>query len=466
MYARLPVLLGILLVLAGGVRGQDSSAVRRRDSPAVRGRDGSMVRGWDTLPAKWDLQTCLDYANKNNVQLNMLRLSVKTAQQNYLLSRAERQPTLNGSVPVIYTHSDKNVSGVIGGFQTQSSFSQSFTLSSGVTIYNGGYINNDIRQKNIEIESANLTVIQNIDDIILEITQAYLAILLAKENVVYMQDLLHTSAAQADQGKKEYDVGTIARNAYMELVAQMATDKYNLVTAESAVRQNVVTLKQLLQLPFQDSFDIVSPDTIISKEAISNLDSVEAIAMRTRPEIRNGELGIDISRYDLAKARTGYLPVLSASAELSTGYSNNVNDDYTRQLDDNFFQQVGLNLSIPIFNKRTVKTAVEEAKIEVENSKLSLLGAQTTLALTIEQAYITVINAQAQYDAAVEELRSNEETFRVATEELKVGASDIVDYLQQKTLYVQAFQAYIQAKYNAALSIKIYDFYMGKAVKL
>src|SRR6202012_6100376 len=167
-----------------------------------------------------------------------------------------------------------------------------------------------------------------------------------------------------------------------------------------------------------------------------------------------------------AKAKTGYLPILTASAELSTGYTNSVNDDYTRQLDNNFFQQVGLNLSIPIFNKRTVKTGVEEAKIEFENSKLSLLGSQTTLALNIEQAYINVINAQAQYDAAVEELRANQETFRVAGEELKVGASDIVDYLQQKTLYTQAFQAYIQAKYNAALSIKIYDFYMGIAVKL
>jgi len=143
-----------------------------------------------------------------------------------------------------------------------------------------------------------------------------------------------------------------------------------------------------------------------------------------------------------------------------------VNDDYTRQLDNNFFQQVGLNLSIPIFNRRTVKTQVELSRIEVENSKLSLLNTQTTLALNIEQAYINVVNAQAQYDAAVEELRANQETYRIAGEELKVGASDIVDYLQQKTLYAQAFQAYIQAKYNAALSIKIYDFYMGIAVKL
>jgi len=136
------------------------------------------------------------------------------------------------------------------------------------------------------------------------------------------------------------------------------------------------------------------------------------------------------------------------------------------QLDNNFFQQAGLNLSIPIFTKRQVKTAVENAKIEIEQSKLTLLNAQTSLAQTIEQAYINVQNAQSQYEAAVEELTANQEAFRVATEQLKVGASTIVDYLQQKTLYTQAFQSYVQAKYNSALSIEIYDFYMGKAVKL
>jgi outer membrane protein len=246
----------------------------------------------------------------------------------------------------------------------------------------------------------------------------------------------------------------------------MATDKYNLVTAQSAVRTNKITLKQLLQLSVTDSFDIVTPDTVTSKEAVPALDQVVATALRDRPEIKNGQLGIEVSRYDLLKARAAYLPILTASASLSSGYSNNQHDDYFKQLDDNFFQQAGLSLSIPIFNRRVARTNVENAKIEIEQSQLNLKNVQTNLALAIEQAYINVVNAQGQYDAAVEGLRANQESYRIAGEELKVGAANIVEYLQQKTLYTQAFQVYIQAKYNAALSIRIYDFYMGIAVKL
>jgi outer membrane protein len=446
MVLRLAVFVFIGLVsFPGDILAQDSTAAR--------------------LPARWDLQTCIDYAKKNNISLNSLRLNVKTAEQNFLLARAARQPTLSGDVTAAYTHS-KNANPVIGGFQTESSFANNYSLGSGISIYNGGSINDNIRMTNLQIQSGNQTVIANELDITLEIVQGYLNILLAKENVVYVEDLVKSTTAQVDQGKQEYDVGTIARNAYIELVAQLASDKYTLVTAQNAVRQNKLTLKQLLQLPLADTFDIVTPDTVIATQAVPNLDSVEAYALQNRPEIKIGELGIDISRYNLAIAKTGYLPLLSASATLSTGYSNNTQNDFVQQLDNNFFQQIGLDLSIPIFNRRQVKTSVENAKIQIEQSRLTLLGNQTALSQTIEQAYINVLNAQSQYDAAVEELTANQEAFRVAAEELKVGASNLVAYLQQKTLYTQAFQNYVQAKYNSALSIEIYDFYMGIAVKL
>jgi outer membrane protein len=77
-----------------------------------------------------------------------------------------------------------------------------------------------------------------------------------------------------------------------------------------------------------------------------------------------------------------------------------------------------------------------------------------------------VVNAQGQYDAAVEQLTATKESYRIANEQLKVGAVTTVDYLIQKNLYTQAYQQYVQAKYNAALTIRIYDFYRGVPIKL
>lgn len=419
----------------------------------------------EQLPAVWNLAQCLDYAKKNNYEINTLRFDKKSSEQDLFLAKAALYPNLFGNLSQSYTHS-KNANPVVGGFQTQSSLAGTYSLTSSVIVYNGGFLKNDIREKDLLIQSASLNIIQAQNDLTLQVTQAYLNILLAKENIVYIEDLLKTSQAQTDRGQQQFNAGSIARKDLVELQAQQANDKYNLVTAQNTERQNRLALKQLLLLPSSVPFDVVTPDTIIANALVPSLDTVQMIAFQNRPEIKNAALGIEIQEINLAKARAGYLPVISIGGTLSTGYSNNQSVDYLKQLDNNFFQRLGITVSIPIFNNRVTKTNVEKTKIAIDQAHLDAKNTRTVLSQQIEQAYINVINAQGQYDAAAEQLKATQESYRIANEQLKVGVANTVEFLQQKNLYVQALQNYIQAKYNAALNIKIYEFYSGVPIKL
>jgi outer membrane protein len=425
------------------------------------------VHAQDTtqLPSKWSLQQCIDYADVNNIQVNSLRLTEQTNEQELLLAKAARLPGVNGSASASLTNS-KNANPVVGGFQTQASFANNFSVSSSWIIYNGGYLNDVVKQNQLNIQSGNLNILVQENSITLQITQAYLNILLAKENVLYLQDLLTTSQAQIDQGQKQYDAGSIAKINLIELQSQLAADKYNLVTAKNVERQNALTLKQILLLPTETQFDIVVPDTLMASALGPSLAEAQKTALMIRPEVKMSELGLQIAQLDLAKAKAGYYPTATIGAGLATGYSDNQSSYYLKQLDNNFYQQIGLTLSIPIFTKRINKTNVENAKIEVAQSQLTLKNTKAVLSQNVEQSYINVLNAQAQYDASIEQLNSAKESYRIVTEELKVGAANMVDYLTQKNLYVQALEAYIQAKYSTALNIRIYQFYTGQPVKL
>ncbi|TDX00015.1 TolC family protein [Dinghuibacter silviterrae] len=438
---RLPaILLGWGLCLAHPSRAQDSTV--------------------------WDLKTCLTYARDNNITISSARLNVETGQQELLLSKAAKLPNLYGSTSQTYTHS-KNANPVVGGFQTQSSFASDYSATSGMTLYQGGYLNDVVRQNQLIVKSDNLAVIEDIANIDVQITAAYLNILLAKETIVYEKDLVTTSEAQVKQAQQEYDAGSIAKVNLAQLQAQLATDQYTLVTGQSNLRQALLNLKVLLQLPYGTTFDIATPkDTLMATALVPSLDSAQQAAYRTRPEIQIGQMGVQSARLDLAKARAGYYPTLKANAELSTGFSNNSKDAYFQQLDDNFFQEIGVTLSIPIFANRINRTNVENARIEIRQQELNLKSATTALSQTVEQYYINVVNAQGQYNAAVDQLRYTEESYRIATEELKVGATNTVQFLQQKNAYIQALQAYVQAKYNAVLDVKIYDFYTGAPINL
>jgi len=432
---------------------------------SVKSRLNAQDSTLQDLPAQWTLQQCFDYALKNNIQLNSLRLSRMSSEQDLLLSRAAKLPNLTGTVSQDL-NGGKSITAA-GGSSYRVNTTGNYGVNSNVTLFQGGYLNNDIKQKNLLTQIAGLNVATQINDITVLITQAYLNILLAKENIVYVKDVVATSEAQVKQGQQQYDVGSMALIGLVQLQAQLANDRYTLINAENQHRQNKLILKQLLQLPSSYNFEIQEPDTLISNNRLYALQETQDSALANRPEIKSSELGIEVSNLDLAKAKAGYLPTLTAGGSLGSSYvSGGAGSAYFKQMDDNFYQQIGITLSVPIFTRRVVKTNVEKAKIEVDQSKLVLKDTKTNLTQTIEQAYINVLNAQSQYDAAVEQLKYSQEGYRIASEQLKVGAANVVVFLQQKNLYIQALQSYIQAKYNAALNIRIYDFYRGVPVKL
>lgn len=419
----------------------------------------------EPLPTVWNLEQCISYSQKNNIQINTLRLTEKSTEQDLLLSKAAKFPSLSGSASQSYTNA-KNADLVVGGFQTQATFAGNYSLGSSVTLYNGGYLNNDVKQKKLLIETAKYNAAAAENDITLQITQAYLTILLTKENSVYLNEIAETAKAQLKLGELQYNAGSIAKKDMVQLKAQLATDNYNLINSQNTERQNTLTLKQLLQLPSGYNLTIQKPDTLAPVLPVINLEEAQKAAIEQRPEVKSSELATETAKLDLLKSKAGYQPTLSASGTLASGYSDNQNIAYATQLDNNFYQRLGLSLSIPIFNNRIARTNVEKSKIAVDQSDLNLTNTKTILAQQVEQAYINVLNAQSQYTAAKEQMDANKENYRIANEQLRLGGISTVDYLLQKNLYVQAFQNFIQAKFNAVISLKIYDFYKGEPIKL
>jgi len=425
------------------------------------------LQAQDSLPAvvQWNLATAISYASQHNIQVNTTRLNEALSQQDLLLARAARYPNLSGIASQSFTNS-RNANPVVGGFQTQSNLAGNYGVNSNWTVYRGGYLNKDVESKSLQLQSANLNTQISENDIILQITQAYLNVLLAKESIVYVADLVKTSKEQYETGKQKLDLGSISKKDLLQLQATAAADEYNLVTAQNQYRQNIVTLKQLLQLPSSTEFIPVEPDTLIVEKAVPSLAEAQRIAAENRPEIDNGEVLVRIAEVELEKARTGHRPTISIGGSLSTGYSDNQDMKYTDQLNNNFYQRVGATLSIPIFDNRTTKTNVERSKILIQQAKLSLEGNRTILNQQVEQAYIALLNAESQYKAATAQLQANTEAYNISLEQLRLGGLNTIDLLVQRNLYIQSVQNYIQAKYNAVLNFKIYEFYMGIPVTL
>lgn len=417
------------------------------------------------LPASWSLENSIAYARKHNISVNTQKLSAGSAQEDLLQARAAKLPNLTGSLSGSLVNST-NTDPVVGGFQTQASFSNSYSLNSSIILYNGGYIKNDVKAKELSVKAASLDVQGTENDITLSITQAFLNILLARENIVYLEEVLTTSRAQIEQAQQRFNAGGISRKDLLQFEAQVASDEYNLVNARNTYKQNTLTLKQILLLPSSYDFEVSAPADIAQQYITQSLAEGQAAARATRPEVQNAELAVQLAGVELEKVKASTKPTVSLGATLSSGYSNNQVNPYLQQLNNNFYQSLGLSVSVPIYSRRANKTNINKYKIQVEQAKLSQLDTKSILDQQVEQSYNNWQNSVAQYKAAEVQRRASEEAYRITNKQLELGAVNMVELLQQKNTYVQAAQQYIQARYSSILYNRIFNFYAGIPITL
>jgi outer membrane protein len=399
----------------------------------------------------WTLADCLAYAKEHNISISSLRLGQESAEQDVIGAKAARLPDLTASVSQSLANTSNGITPASG-----------YGVSSAITIYNGGYLNNDIAQKQLYLQSAGLSVLQQENDVTLQITQSFYNIAMAKENIKAVQDLVTTSEAQVKQGEQLFNAGSIAKKDLLQLQAVLANDRYNLTAAGNSEKQQELTLKQILQLPSTTDFQTTAPDTLSASSGLAPLKEVQQIALDSRPEITGSRIGIQIAELDLEKARASGKPVISLGASMNTNYANT--GSYAKNLGTNFYQQAGVSLSVPIFNRKSTQTSVAKAKISIQQANLTASGAKIALMQEVEQAYLNLQNAVGQYSSSAEQLRYAGESYRIANEQLKIGTYNMPEFLQQRNLYVQAVQSYVQAKYAASLYSKIYAFYNGVPV--
>ena len=300
------------------------------------------------------------------------------------------------------------------------------------------------------------------------ITQIYVQILYAAEAVKVNETTLDVSQAECERARALLAAGSIAKSDLAQLEAQVSTDKYQLVTAQATLQDYKLQLKQLLELSGEDEMDLYIP-ALGDENVLSPLPSKSDVyrsALTLRPEIEAGRLNVKASELDINIARSGYIPTVSLSAGI--GSTNTTGNDFTfgEQIKQNWNNSLGVTVSVPIFNNRQTKSAVQKAKIQKQSSELDLLDNQKALYKTIEGLWLDASSAQQRYVAAIEKLRSTQTSYDLIQEQFNLGMKNTVELLTEKSNLLNAQQETLQAKYMAILNTQLLKFYQGEKITL
>ena len=315
---------------------------------------------------------------------------------------------------------------------------------------------------------AELSVAESENNIEESITQIYVQILYATEAVKVNEATLAVSRAECERARALLAAGSIARSDLAQLEAQVSTDKYQLVTAQATLQDYKLQLKQLLELDGEKEMTLYIP-TPGDENVLSPLPSktdVYRSALTLRPEIEAGRLNVKASELDIDIARSGYIPTVSLSAGIGSTNTNGNDFTFGEQIKQNWNNSLGVTVSVPIFNNRQTKSAVQKAKIQKQSSELDLLDSQKALYKTIEGLWLDANSAQQRYVAATEKLRSTQTSYDLIQEQFNLGMKNTVELLTEKNNLLNAQQETLQAKYMAILNTQLLKFYQGEKITL
>jgi len=447
----------------------------------------------------WDLRRCVDYAMANNITVQQADVQARLAALQTKLSKAQQIPTLGFNTQAGYQFV-RSIDPTSNQFTNQQVFFQSYALQSGITLFNFFSIKNNIISSEKSEEAYRLGVGKARNDIALNVAAAYLQTLLSVEQANIAKVTISQDSAQLENTKKLVAAGSMPELNAAQLEAQLATDSSTYISAAGTADQNRIQLIALLNLDESTPFRVSTPD--VDKIPIPPLSELEPsyvyqLALASQPLQQSDSMFIVANEYTVKSARGAMYPTLSAFGQMGSNYGSTFqevtgfrpvtdtlythNGDYVtvpnsipftkrpsyfRQIGNiNFSQAIGLQLNIPIFNGRQLKSNYERAKLNLENAQLQSRTDNLTLQQNIYTAYSSAVSALAKYNASTKAVQTQQYAYDLGTKRYNIGLMSTIDYITLQTSLFTAKINQVSARYDYIFKVKVLEFYKGQGVQ-
>ena len=404
----------------------------------------------DGQPAKtrlWTLQACIDYALENNISLQKSKLQKQSATEDLKGAKGALLPTVNASTNQSLGYQpwkDSGISTVTNGTVNtkvdKTSYNGSYSLSGQWTVWNGNRNHNTVKLDKMLEQEADLTVRETANTIQERIAQLYAQILYLAESVKVNEQMLETSRKNEERGQEMFNVGKMSKADLAQLSAERAEDEYAIVQAKGQLAETKLDLKQLLEITDEEDFDVAIPD-VSDSEILAEIPSLQSVYE---------EAAIERTGVSVSIAKAGWMPTVNLTGGVTTSSNSLSSNGWGTQVKTNLNSSLGLGVTVPIYDGRATKTAVNKAKINQQQARLSLQDRQKTLYADIQDYWVTALSvesAQLSYD--------------LLSEQFRLGLKNIVELMTGKDKLASAQQNQLQSKYLALYNQQMLKFYQS-----
>ena len=419
----------------------------------------------------WSLQRCISYAENHSTDIRQAALQRDSREVALRQSKWSTLPSLN--IGANQQFSFGRATGIDNVIVNRSQSMTNMNISAEMPLFTGLRITNRVRADRLNLAAATADLEAARKDLTLNIMAAYLQVLYTQTLIAIAEQQVALSEALVERTERLVASGKTKQSELFDNRAQLATDRQKCTEAQNNLRTAQLDLCQLMNYSEFDSLRLepLNADALMATAQMELIspDTAYNYALSIYPTIRAQKLRLESARREVSVAQSGYWPQLSFIANYGTGYyylKNAANTPFGEQFRNNGSTLLGFSLSVPIFNRLSTKTTVQQAKIGVLGQGIALERTQQTLRKQIQTAYVNATAARDRYTAAHSTVEASQLAFTYAQKSYDAGKSTSYEYETAKTRLHQAKVEVAQAQFEFILRTKIFNFYNGIPLRL
>jgi len=301
---------------------------------------------------------------------------------------------------------------------------------------------------------------------------AYWELAYARENVKVQQQAVTVAEKLYNDNKKQLEIGTMAPLDVTRAESELATDRTNLIVAQTTQLQDELILKNYISKdPMASnliSVEVIPTDKPESPEAIEAASFGDAVkeAFQKRPDVREQVFNLDNANIDVRATKNALLPTASLAFQYtSAGLAGNSTITGTPTVaagspivDANGVPIPGFFVpspEIPVTGTRY--DGLGTAQSQIFHNVFPIYAGQLTLSLPLRNRAATADNihsqlVERQYEAQVQQIKNNAVLdVRNTTIALEQGRAQVASASKARELQQQTFEAE-QKKYQLGAS--------------
>ena len=429
---------------------------------------GSLGVGTANAQKAWSLRECCDYAIEHNISIKQQENQCRQQEIQLSTAKNSRLPDVNGSVGQNFSFGRGLT--MDNTYTNTNTSSTSFQLGANLPLFTGFEIPNQIKLSKLNLEAATADLEKAKNDIRMQVAQAYVQILYDMEIADVAHRQIAIDSAQVARLQAFVDNGKASEAELSQQKATMANSKLTATQADNNLKLELLALSQLLELPSPEGFTVVRPNPdelakLMNQDKLITPDDIYAEALGVKPEILSQQLKLKGTEHSIKIAQAGHYPTLSLSGGLGTNYyttSGFKSESFGKQLENNFSQYIGLNLSVPIFSRFQTRNRIRSARIDQANQQLQLDNTKKTLYKEIQQVYYNAQNAQSKEKSSAEAVQSSKDAFDLVQAKYENGKATITEFNEAKNNYMKSESDLVQTRYENLYQQALLEFYRGK----